>query len=123
MPDPLEQLRAPIEPVALFPGPVPEPPTFAAGVTVLSPADAVGWASSDRDCAVPIEPADVFPPPICAAPIESVAELPPPPIVVAPPVPAELPTGVTEAFVVGPTVAEPDWTAPADPSDELPPPT
>jgi len=80
---------------------------FSTGATVLSPADTVGCVSSDRDCRVPIESLEEFPPPICPTPIESVAEFPPPPIVVVPPIPAEVSSGVTEAFVVGPAVTEP----------------
>src|SRR5262249_19291754 len=45
-----------------------------------------------------------------------------PPIVLDPPARTDRSTGVAEACASGPTVTDPDWTVPADPFDELPPP-
>src|SRR5581483_3912476 len=63
---------------------------------------------------VPAERVDLFPPPICTAPTELSAPLPEPPIEVAPPIPAEVPVGVSAAEAEGEEPIEPDCTAPVE---------
>jgi hypothetical protein len=76
--------------------------TGVTGVTGVDPTD--GVAVTGPDCAVPIEPVDVLPPPTWATPVESVAEFVPP----LPPTFTGVPAVVPPAPAADPPVSAPD---------------
>src|SRR3954453_7996850 len=90
----------PNESVAVF-LPEPVPPTLIVGLTLVPAPEAVGESVGAFDWAVPIEPVELFPPPICIAAIELSAVLPPPRIPLDPPVPPEGPAAVDPAEPLG----------------------
>src|SRR5581483_1505702 len=112
----------PIDSLALLPGPLPVPPRLTTGLMLEPAADAVGAAFGEFVCPVPIEPLEVFPPPIWATPIELSAVLSPPPIPPDPPTEPEGPPLAEVAEPRGDELTLPPWRVPAERVDLFPPP-
>ena len=109
---------APTESTAEF---APPAPTVIGLDAAVPPAPADDPAAIAPDCAASDERATLLPPPTCTTPFEAVASLPLPETLAGKDADTASPT--MDAPTAGAAVADPAWTTPPEPVDELPPPS